>query len=111
MHMSQSACLVVPTPFFVFLTGVLAHPPCACAVQSKRDDDTSHAGRHRAPVWNQARPRPGLLPPTLLPAQLRAARRVPGCLCLPAGASCRTDTNPIGVPLPLHVPLDRKSVV
>ncbi|KAL4440462.1 hypothetical protein ABPG75_003463 [Micractinium tetrahymenae] len=23
------------------------------AVQSKRDDDTSHAGRHRAPVWNQ----------------------------------------------------------
>jgi Ca2+-dependent lipid-binding protein len=23
------------------------------AVQSRRDDDTSHAGRHRAPVWNQ----------------------------------------------------------
>ena len=23
------------------------------AVRSRRDDDTSHAGRHRAPVWNQ----------------------------------------------------------
>lgn len=22
-------------------------------VSSRRDDDTSHAGRHRAPVWNQ----------------------------------------------------------
>jgi hypothetical protein len=22
-------------------------------LQSRRDDDTSHAGRHRAPVWNQ----------------------------------------------------------
>ncbi|KAI7838615.1 hypothetical protein COHA_007622 [Chlorella ohadii] len=25
----------------------------AQAVQSRRDDDTSHAGHHRAPVWNQ----------------------------------------------------------
>lgn len=23
------------------------------AVRSRRDDDTSHAGGHRAPVWNQ----------------------------------------------------------
>ncbi len=23
------------------------------AERSRRDDDTSHAGRHRAPVWNQ----------------------------------------------------------
>ena len=23
------------------------------AVRSRRDDDTSHAGSHRAPVWNQ----------------------------------------------------------
>ena len=23
------------------------------AENSRRDDDTSHAGRHRAPVWNQ----------------------------------------------------------
>ncbi len=25
----------------------------AQAENSRRDDDTSHAGRHRAPVWNQ----------------------------------------------------------
>lgn len=41
------------------------------AENSRRDDDTSHAGRHRHPVWNQewtllVRPRP---PPTHSPTR------------------------------------------
>lgn len=35
-----------------------SNPYCRVALgsqaeRSRRDDDTSHAGRHRAPVWNQ----------------------------------------------------------
>lgn len=68
---SPTARTVLPNVCMLCCTCTALHlhrPPCSraannhhprvllCyALQSRRDDDTSHAGHHRAPVWNQVR--------------------------------------------------------